>query len=173
MMEHVNQLEKNVLVIGSTVCDILIRVDHLPSVEEDVNPESQQMALGGCAFNVWNMLRLFQVPALLYSPVGTGLYGEYVRSQLNQIHIIHRSIPKKKTDAATVWWIVMATAPLWRFMEQSIIFIQNGLPGWISHRLMQYMSAGWNWKSQPAPASWTSCRPCRGKKSILHQAQES
>ncbi|MCH4222488.1 MAG: PfkB family carbohydrate kinase [Solobacterium sp.] len=96
MMEHVNQLEKNVLVIGSTVCDILIRVDHLPSVEEDVNPESQQMALGGCAFNVWNMLRLFQVPALLYSPVGTGLYGEYVRSQLNQIHIIPSLNPEEE-----------------------------------------------------------------------------
>ena len=68
--------------IGSTVVDVLIRVDHLPSLEEDVNPLGQSLSLGGCCYNVSHMLELNYVPYTLFSPVGTGLFGTFVSSEL-------------------------------------------------------------------------------------------
>ena len=73
---------KNVLVIGSTVVDVIIQVDHLPSTQEDVHVQHQHMSLGGCAYNVSDMIRHFGVPYTLFSPVGTGAYGDFVRTQL-------------------------------------------------------------------------------------------
>lgn len=73
---------RKALMIGSTVADILIRVDHLPSLEEDVNPLGQTISLGGCCYNVSHMLELNYVPYTLFSPVGTGLFGTFVYSEL-------------------------------------------------------------------------------------------
>jgi sugar/nucleoside kinase (ribokinase family) len=68
--------------IGSVVADVLIRVDHLPSLEEDVNPLGQTIALGGCCYNVSHMLELSYVPYTLFSPVGTGVFGTFVYNEL-------------------------------------------------------------------------------------------
>ena len=73
---------KKILVIGSTVADIIINLDVLPTTAQDVHVKSQTMSLGGCAHNVADMIRHFGVPFTLFSPVGTGLYGDFVRSQL-------------------------------------------------------------------------------------------
>lgn len=75
---------RKALMIGSTVADVMIRVDHLPSLEEDVNPFGQTVALGGCCYNAANMLRLYKVPYTLFTPVGTGVFGTYVKNQLNE-----------------------------------------------------------------------------------------
>ena len=79
---------KKVLVIGSTVVDVVINLPHLPTTGEDVNVLSQSMSLGGCAYNVFAAARHFQVPALLFSPVGTGTYGDYVRRRLARQGIV-------------------------------------------------------------------------------------
>ena len=73
---------KKILVIGSTVADVMIEIDHLPQPEEDIIPKRQKLSLGGCAYNVSNMLRLFEIPYILFSPVGTGIYGDFVRKEL-------------------------------------------------------------------------------------------
>lgn len=75
---------KKALMIGSTVADVLIRVDHLPSLEEDVNPYGQTVALGGCCYNVSNMLSVFSVPYTLFTPVGTGIYGTFILNALEK-----------------------------------------------------------------------------------------
>ncbi|MFR3320559.1 MAG: PfkB family carbohydrate kinase [Lachnospiraceae bacterium] len=62
---------KNVLVIGSTVVDVIIQIDHLPSAQEDVHVQHQHMSLGGCAYNVSDMIRHFGVP---YTHLFTGRY---------------------------------------------------------------------------------------------------
>ena len=54
---------KQVLVIGSTVTDVIIHVDHLPKTSEDIHVIGQTMSLGGCAYNVSDMIRHFQVPS--------------------------------------------------------------------------------------------------------------
>ena len=73
---------KKILVIGSTVADIIINLDFLPTTADDVHVKSQTMSLGGCAHNVADMIRHFGAPYTLFSPVGTGLYGDFVRNQL-------------------------------------------------------------------------------------------
>ena len=73
---------KKILVIGSTVADIIINLDILPTTAQDVHVKSQSMSLGGCAHNVADMIRHFGAPYTLFSPIGTGLYGDFVRNQL-------------------------------------------------------------------------------------------
>ena len=50
---------KQVLVIGSTVTDVIIHVDHLPKTGEDVHVIRQTLSLGGCAYNVSDMIPSF------------------------------------------------------------------------------------------------------------------
>lgn len=82
-----NTYMQKVLVIGSTVCDITLYMDHIPSLEEDINLKSQKMSVGGCAWNVANMLRLCSVPYQLFSPAGTGIYGDFVRAAMEEKEI--------------------------------------------------------------------------------------
>lgn len=70
------------LIIGSTVCDVVINVDKLPTTAGDVHISSQQMILGGCAYNVVSVLHHLGVPYTFISPVGTGMYGEFVAREL-------------------------------------------------------------------------------------------
>lgn len=81
---HTDVGPKNIMVIGSTCVDIIINIDHLPKTEEDIHPSSQSLALGGCAYNVASMIKLFHVPLTLISPVGTGFYGDYVARELER-----------------------------------------------------------------------------------------
>ncbi len=78
---------KKVLIIGSTVVDIIINVDFLPKTSQDVHVISQKMSLGGCAYNVSDAVRHFNVQYILFSPVGTGIYGDFVRKELDKRNI--------------------------------------------------------------------------------------
>lgn len=80
---------KKILIIGSTVLDILIHVKKLPQTSEDIHTKSERLSIGGCAYNVSNIIHHFQVPYTLFSPVGQGIYGAYVKEQLQlrQTHI--------------------------------------------------------------------------------------
>lgn len=73
---------KKILIIGSTVADIIINISSLPRTSEDVNISSQEMSLEGCAYSVSDMVRHFGVPYTLFSPIGTGIYGDFIRNQL-------------------------------------------------------------------------------------------
>lgn len=92
-----NNNMKKTLVIGSTVVDVIINVDHLPRTQEDVHVITQRMSLGGCAYNTSDMIRHFQVPYILFSPVGTGAYGDFVRTEL-QKRGITSPIPTPQND---------------------------------------------------------------------------
>lgn len=70
------------LVIGSTCADVIITVERLPKTAEDIHILTQSLALGGCAFNAANILRQAQVPVTFITPVGGGLYGEFVAKGL-------------------------------------------------------------------------------------------
>ncbi|MEG0021037.1 MAG: PfkB family carbohydrate kinase [Oscillospiraceae bacterium] len=75
---------KKILVIGSTVVDIIINVDCLPTTKGDIHIKSQEMSMGGCAYNVSDILRHFGTPHTLFSPIGTGIYGDYIRKVFSQ-----------------------------------------------------------------------------------------
>ena len=77
---------KNVLVIGSTCVDVIIRVDHLPRTEENLHPESQRFAIGGCAYNVANILGRAGSDMTFVTPVGRkGVFGPFVREALERL----------------------------------------------------------------------------------------
>jgi len=78
---------KKTVIIGSTTLDIIINVSSLPSRKADVNIRSQSVVLGGCAYNVQAILRLAEVPHILCSPVGTGMYGDHVFKELTALGI--------------------------------------------------------------------------------------
>ena len=78
---------KKVLVIGSTVADIIIRLDKIPTTGGDVNVHWQKMSMGGCAFNVSQAIAYFDVPYLLFTPTGTGLYADYIRGELSRMNV--------------------------------------------------------------------------------------
>ena len=75
---------KNTLVIGSTVVDVILNIPSIPGSGEDVNITDVEYRIGGCAYNVFKALRLFDSPSLLCSPVGSGFYGDMVREHLEK-----------------------------------------------------------------------------------------
>lgn len=75
------------LVIGSTVCDVMIYLDQLPGRQGDAHIDKQVLFLGGCAFNVVNILHHMGVDYDFISPVGTGIYGDFVKNELEKIGI--------------------------------------------------------------------------------------
>ena len=100
---------KKVLVIGSTVVDIIVQLeDRLPKTGEDVHVLSQRMSLGGCAYNVSDSIRHFQVPYILFSPIGTGVYGSFVRQELAN-RGISTPIPTPSMDNGCCYCFVEST----------------------------------------------------------------
>ncbi len=70
------------LFIGVTCADVVINVDRLPRTAQDVIVYGQKTMLGGCAFNAFFVAHALGEPALLFSPVGTGAFGDFVRKGL-------------------------------------------------------------------------------------------
>ena len=81
---HRVTIVKQTLVLGSTVVDVLLNVPALPQRGNDINITASEYRIGGCAYNVYSALRLFKSPALLCSPVGSGVYGSMVRDHLER-----------------------------------------------------------------------------------------
>lgn len=70
------------LFIGSVTADVLLRVPALPAPGEDFNLLSQQVTLGGCAYNAFHTAALSSVDCTLFAPVGQGVWGAWVQSAL-------------------------------------------------------------------------------------------
>jgi len=75
---------KQTLVIGSTVVDVLLSVPAVPKRGDDVNITAREYRIGGCAFNVFKTLRLFESPSLLCSPAGSGVFGDIVKKHFEE-----------------------------------------------------------------------------------------
>lgn len=69
---------EKLLIIGSTCVDVVLRVPHLPTTGEDIQPQEQRFSLGGCGWNVFRAARLTGADPVFLSPVGTGVYGDLV-----------------------------------------------------------------------------------------------
>lgn len=72
------------LVIGSSCVDVILNMDHLPVTAEDINPTGQTISVGGCAYNVAYMMRLLHAEHVFISPIGGGLFGDYVAGHFAQ-----------------------------------------------------------------------------------------
>lgn len=165
---------KQALIIGSTVADVTVRLPHLPVTGEDVIVESQSMSLGGCAYNVSEILRQSGVPYTLFSPVGTGIYGNYVREHLKrkQIPIL---IPAPAADNGCCYclWKNQVSGPLRPFTARNTVLKgsgsawQNPCPWDLS------MCAGWNWRRIQGASYWITWKSTRNTLYTLRRVPES
>lgn len=88
---------KPALIIGNTCVDIIINIPHLPVTQEDIHPTAQTMTIGGCPHNVAHILRLFGAPHTHITPVGSGMYGDYVANYMERSGIpITVRVPEKE-----------------------------------------------------------------------------
>lgn len=71
------------LIIASCTADLYLHVDHLPTSAQDVKVISSQMVLGGCGYHVSKGCQ----NSILVCPLGTGVYGQFVKDQLLQENI--------------------------------------------------------------------------------------
>lgn len=75
---------KKCLVIGAAMLDIIMEVRRLPKTGQDIYVSKQSMNVGGCAYNVANILEHFGVPSTLLAPVGEGIYGKFIGEALRK-----------------------------------------------------------------------------------------
>ena len=75
------------LILGSTVVAVILRLPRLPRSQESCNIYHQELRLGGCAFNASEALRRFGADYTLFSPIGSGIYGDYVRRELGKLGV--------------------------------------------------------------------------------------
>ena len=75
---------KKTLIIGSTVVDVIIHINHLPVSQEDIHISSWRMSLGGCAYNASHAMNLFHASYLLCSPIGEGPYGQFIKDEFKK-----------------------------------------------------------------------------------------
>lgn len=68
----------SILVIGSTCVDLRLHVDALPQRAGDQAVRKRTIQLGGCAYNVASVIE----DCTLFSPIGTGLFGNFVKEHL-------------------------------------------------------------------------------------------
>lgn len=74
---------KRLLIIGSTCVDVILRLDHLPTTGEDMHPV-QRFAMGGCAFNVAQVPKAYDVDLCFVTPIGDhGVFSDFVRAHLD------------------------------------------------------------------------------------------
>jgi len=86
-----------ILVIGSAVADVTITLPHLPEKKEDVHVRTQQMSLGGCGMNTYDIVRRFRADAIPFFPVGKGAYGDFVRAQM-KLRAISSPVPEPEEE---------------------------------------------------------------------------
>ena len=122
-----------ILLIGSTCVDVIIEIDHLPKTAEDIQPKRQTLALGGCAYNAANIVRQSGVPYMFVTPIGTGVYGDYIRKSFQA-----RKLPihVQKMAAATVLSTKTENVHFYRCMVQNIPLIMSGWKILTFHRFL-------------------------------------
>ena len=103
----VKSAKKKTLVIGSACVDVIIRVPKFPAPGQDVNTDGSKWALGGTAFNVAKALQKHKSEFVLCSPVGTGVYANFVEVELARAKIpVFAKIKSQENGAC--WCLVNA-----------------------------------------------------------------
>lgn len=72
------------LVIGAAIVDVIMKIPNLPKSGEDVLCNETKITVGGCAYNVANILRGLNIQHELFVPVGSGIYADIVKKALSE-----------------------------------------------------------------------------------------
>lgn len=70
-----------VFILGSAVVDLVLSVNRLPKSGEDISAVFQGGKVGGCAFNVADVLTKLDLPCSTYFPVGEGMFAQIVKQE--------------------------------------------------------------------------------------------
>lgn len=97
---------KKSLIIGAAMLDIVVKMERLPKSGEDMYMDSQEMTVGGCAYNVADILKHFEVPYTLFAPIGNGVYADIIKRELEKNG--HESMICAKSDNGYCMCIVEA-----------------------------------------------------------------
>lgn len=75
---------KKVLVIGAIILDISMELEVLPQSGDDIYALSESVGLGGCAYNVSDILHKLGVEHTLFAPIGNGRNANTIKECLKQ-----------------------------------------------------------------------------------------
>ena len=70
------------LVLGAAIVDKIMNVNMLPKSGDDIVASQEITTVGGCAYNVANILNNLEVAHDLVVPVGCGMYGHTIEKDL-------------------------------------------------------------------------------------------
>ncbi len=73
-------MERKLLLIGSTCVDVVIPLERLPVTGDDLQPKKQTFTVGGTGWNACRAAMLTGVKPMFLSPVGRGPYGQQVEA---------------------------------------------------------------------------------------------
>jgi sugar/nucleoside kinase (ribokinase family) len=76
--------KKKAFVIGSAFVDMVINVHEMPHAGADVEGEYRKTVVGGCSFNVADVLHKLGLPFESYMPVGEGEFSRIVERALTE-----------------------------------------------------------------------------------------
>lgn len=72
------------LVIGAAIVDIIMKIPRLPKKSEDILCSEKILTVGGCAYNVANILNNFNINHDLFVPIGHGIYADIIKKDLKE-----------------------------------------------------------------------------------------
>ena len=70
--------KKKVFILGSAFVDVVIRIPEMPHSGGDLEGECRTTSVGGCSFNVADVLSKFGLPFEALMPVGEGMIADIV-----------------------------------------------------------------------------------------------
>ncbi|MGL5693652.1 MAG: PfkB family carbohydrate kinase [Peptostreptococcaceae bacterium] len=70
------------LVLGAAIVDKIMNMNSLPNSGDDICAESETTVVGGCAYNVSNILNNLEIEHDLVVPVGNGMYASAIEREL-------------------------------------------------------------------------------------------
>lgn len=74
--------QKKVLVIGSAVIDVVVTIPSIPRSGGDVFASNEEVIVGGCAYNVGNILQQLNANYDLMVPIGSGTQADTIKKQM-------------------------------------------------------------------------------------------
>ena len=77
------------MAIGSAVIDVILNVNSTAKVDRTNLPTSEKTIVGGCAYNVGDILSQFKANYDLMVPVGDGPNGTIIENKLKKKAKLH------------------------------------------------------------------------------------
>lgn len=77
-------MQKQALVIGAALIDLIIFLDELPKQSDDLFAKEHTFAIGGCSYNVADILRKLDIEVDLFAPMGKGLFSHRLEELMRE-----------------------------------------------------------------------------------------